>query len=192
MRMGPFRRNNGRQAAGKGRSRRSRGSQIVEFAMVLPLFMVFAIAAFDFGHVFALRDKLDNSAREGARVASAQPLLGEVSGSAPSTNTTATAQSVFDYLLQAKVVQGCALNGGASSGYFAWTFNANGCPDNLSITVERNYQVVVNGNNVSMSRVTVSYPVHFLFFHRVIGVLTPGASYPSTFVLTPQAIMQNP
>jgi len=98
MRTGSFR--NGNQ------SRSRRGSQVVEFAMVLPLFMVFAIAAFDFGHVFSLRDKLDNSAREGARVAAVQPLLGEVSGSAPSGNTTAVAQSVFSYLQQANVVQG--------------------------------------------------------------------------------------
>jgi Flp pilus assembly protein TadG len=190
MRMGPFRR--GKDGQGRRSLRSRRGSQIVEFAMVLPLFMVFAVAAFDFGHVFALRDKLDNSAREGARVASSQTLLGEVSGSAPSANTTAVAQSVFNYLLQAKVVQGCALNGGASSGTFSWTFSANSCPDNLSITVERNYQVTISGSNVSMSRVTVSYPAHFLFFNRVISLLAPGASYPSTFVLTPQAVMQNP
>ena len=190
MRMGPFRRGKGGDGRASFRSRR--GSQIVEFAMVLPLFMVFAVAAFDFGHVFALRDKLDNSAREGARVASSQTLLGEVSGSAPSANTTAVAQSVFNYLLQAKVVQGCALNGGASSGTFSWTFSANRCPDNLSIKVERNYQVTISGSNVSMSRVTVSYPAHFLFFNRVISLLAPGASYPSTFVLTPQAVMQNP
>ena len=114
------------------------------------------------------------------------------SDGAPSANTTAVAQSVFNYLLQAKVVQGCALNGGASSGTFSWTFAASKSPDNLSITVERNYQVTISGNNVSMSRVTVSYPAHFLFFNRVISLLTPGANYPSTFVLTPQAVMQNP
>jgi Flp pilus assembly protein TadG len=184
MRTGLFR--NGNQARGR------RGSQIVEFAMVLPLFMVFTIAAFDFGHVFSLRDKLDNSAREGARLAASVPLLGEVSGSTPSGNTTAVAQSVFSYLQQAKVVQGCALDAGATSGTFSWTFTASNCPDNLSIIIERNYQVTVNGNNTSMSRVTVAYPAHFLFFHRVIGLLTPGANYPSTFVLTPQAVMQNP
>jgi hypothetical protein len=95
-------------------------------------------------------------------------------------------------LLQASVVKGCTLNGGATSGTFAWTFSASKCPDNLSITIERNYLVTINGNDTSMSRVTVSYPAHFLFFHRAISVLTPGANYSSTFVLTPQAVMQNP
>lgn len=187
MHIGPFRGTERRPGSGS----RRRGSQIVEFAMVLPLFLVFALAAFDFGHVFALRDKLDNSAREGARLAASQTLVGEVSGSAPSSNTNAVAQSVFNYLLQAKVVQGCRLNGGATSGTFSWTFTAGNCPDNLSITVERDYHPV-GATNISMSRVTVSYPAHFLFFHRVIALLAPGASYPSTFVLTPQAIMQNP
>jgi Flp pilus assembly protein TadG len=167
------------------------GSQIVEFAMVLPLFLVFALAAFDFGQVFALRDKLDNSAREGARLASQQTLFTEVSNGPPSANTTAVAQSVFDYLLQAQVVRGCSLNGGKNSGAFAWTFSAKKCTDDLTVTVERNVLVAMNGGEVSMSRVTVSYPAHFLFFHKVIGLLTPGATYSSTFVLTPQAVMQN-
>lgn len=167
------------------------GSQIVEFAMVLPLFLVFALAAFDFGQVFALRDKLDNSAREGARQAAQQTLFTEVFNGPPSANTTAVAQSVFDYLLEAKVVQGCNLNGGKNSGAFAWTFTAKKCADDLTITVERNVLVAVNGGEVSMSRVTVSYPAHFLFFHKVIGLLAPGATYSSTFVLTPQAVMQN-
>lgn len=188
MRMGPFRSGKGRQAQ---RWRSRRGSQIVEFAMVLPIFMVFAVAAFDFGHVFAIRDKLDNSAREGVRIAASQPLMTEVSGSPPSANTTAVAQAVFDYLLDAKVVQGCTLNAGASSGTFTWSFSASNCPDNLGITVERDYLVTVGSNTVSMSRITVSYPAHFLFFHRVIGLLAPGANYSSTFVLTPQAAMQN-
>jgi len=168
-----------------------KGSQIVEFAMVLPLFLVFALAAFDFGQVFALRDKLDNSAREGARQASQQTLFTEVFNGPPSANTTAVAQSVFDYLLQAKVVQGCSLNAGKNSGAFTWTFSAKKCADDLTITVERNVLVAMNGGEVSMSRVTVSYPAHFLFFHTVIGLLAPGATYSSTFVLTPQAIMQN-
>jgi Flp pilus assembly protein TadG len=171
--------------------RHQEGSQILEFAMVLPLFLVFAIAAFDFGHVFALRDKLDNSAREGARQASQQTLFTEVFNGPPSANTAAVAQSVFDYLLQAKVVQGCALNGGKNSGAFVWTFTAKKCADDLTITVERNVLVAMNGGEVSMSRVTVSYPAHFLFFHTVIGLLAPGATYSSTFVLTPQATMQN-
>ena len=171
--------------------RRQEGSQIVEFAVVLPVFLVFAIAAFDFGQVFALRDKLDNSAREGAREASQQTLFTEVFNGPPSANTTAVAQSVFDYLLQAKVVQGCSLSGGKNSGAFAWTFTAKKCADDLTITVERNVLGAMNGGEVSMSRVTVSYPAHFLFFHKVIGLLAPGATYSSTFILTPQATMQN-
>ena len=171
--------------------RHQEGSQILEFAMVLPLFLVFAIAAFDFGQVFALRDKLDNSAREGARQASQQTLFTEVFNGPPSADTAAVAQSVFDYLLQAKVVRGCTLNGGKNSGAFAWTFTAKKCADDLTITVERNVLVAMNGGEVSMSRVTVSYPAHFLFFHTVIGLLAPGATYSSTFVLTPQATMQN-
>jgi Flp pilus assembly protein TadG len=191
MQMGLFGFERARQVGLCRYYRGQEGSQIVEFAMVLPLFLVFALAAFDFGQVFALRDKLDNSAREGARQASEQTLFTEVSNGPPTANTTAVAQSVFDYLLQAKVIQGCSLNGGKNSGAFAWTFSAKKCADDLTITVERNVLVPMNGGEVSMSRVTVSYPAHFLFFHNVAGLLAPGATYSSTFVLTPQSIMQN-
>lgn len=191
MRMGLFSCRTAPPSGLRPHVRGQEGSQIVEFAMVLPLFLVFAIAAFDFGQVFALRDKLDNSAREGARQAAQQTLFTEASNGPPSANTTAVAQSVFDYLLEAKVVQGCSLNGGKNSGAFAWIFTAKKCADDLTIIVERNVLVAVNGGEVSMSRVTVSYPAHFLFFHKVIGLLAPGATYSSTFVLTPQAVMQN-
>ena len=191
MRMGLLGCRPARPGSSRPHLRGREGSQILEFAMVLPLFLVFALAAFDFGQVFALRDKLDNSAREGARLASEQTLFTEVSNGPPSANTTAVAQSVFDYLLQAQVVRGCSLNGGKNSGAFAWTFSAKKCADDLTITVERNVLVAMNGGEVSMSRITVSYPAHFLFFHTIIGLLAPGATYSSTFVLTPQAVMQN-
>jgi hypothetical protein len=53
MRMRLLRRRRPRPSGYLLRLRGQKGSQIVEFAMVLPLFLVFAIAAFDFGQVFA-------------------------------------------------------------------------------------------------------------------------------------------
>ncbi len=46
------------------------GSQLLEFAVALPLLVVFVVGIFDFGGAFNLKQKLNNIAREGARFAS--------------------------------------------------------------------------------------------------------------------------
>jgi hypothetical protein len=51
------------------RRRRSRGQALVEFSMVLPVFLVALIAVFDLGRVIWARNSLENAAREGARYA---------------------------------------------------------------------------------------------------------------------------
>src|ERR1700736_1084428 len=48
-------------------------SQIVEFAVSLPLLAVFVVGIFDFSGAFTLKQKLTNAAREGARAAAAGP-----------------------------------------------------------------------------------------------------------------------
>jgi hypothetical protein len=49
--------------------RRSRGQALVEFAVVLPVFLVAVLAIFDLGRVIWARNTLENAAREGARYA---------------------------------------------------------------------------------------------------------------------------
>lgn len=48
-------------------------AQIMEFALSLPLLVVFVIGIFDFSGAVALKQKLTNAAREAARVAAADP-----------------------------------------------------------------------------------------------------------------------
>jgi Flp pilus assembly protein TadG len=50
--------------------RRSRGQSLVEFALVLPVFMLMLFAVIDMGRVIWTMDSLANAAREGARYAS--------------------------------------------------------------------------------------------------------------------------
>src|SRR5438445_10759776 len=47
--------------------------QIVEFAVTLPLLMVFLIGLTDFGGAFTLKQKLNGAVREGARLGANQP-----------------------------------------------------------------------------------------------------------------------
>src|SRR4051812_15839844 len=64
----PFRRRRGQNARQK-----SRGQSLVEFALVLPVFLVFLAAALDLGRVFYANISLNNAAREGAFEAAKHP-----------------------------------------------------------------------------------------------------------------------
>ncbi|MGO9170095.1 MAG: TadE/TadG family type IV pilus assembly protein, partial [Candidatus Sulfotelmatobacter sp.] len=48
-------------------------TQIAEFAVSLPLLVLFVVGIFDFSGAVTLKQKLTNAAREGARVAAADP-----------------------------------------------------------------------------------------------------------------------
>src|SRR5436309_14303843 len=51
---------------------RTRGQSLVEFALVLPLFLVFVAACLDLGRMFYANISLNNAAREGAMQAAAK------------------------------------------------------------------------------------------------------------------------
>ena len=51
---------------------RSRGQSLVEFALILPLFLIFVAACLDLGRVFYANISLTNAAREGAMQAAAK------------------------------------------------------------------------------------------------------------------------
>src|SRR5260370_20680101 len=54
-------------------SRSSSGSQLLEFALVVPLLLAMVIGILDFGQAYNLKQKLTNAAREGARFAIEEP-----------------------------------------------------------------------------------------------------------------------
>ncbi|HZM72769.1 MAG TPA: TadE/TadG family type IV pilus assembly protein [Candidatus Polarisedimenticolia bacterium] len=57
----------------KERRRKSRGQGLVEFALILPIFLVLLSAAIDLGRIAYARIAVDNAAREGAFQASVTP-----------------------------------------------------------------------------------------------------------------------
>lgn len=73
--------------------RASRGATLVEFALVLPLFMFLVITIMDFGRAYMTYQTMTNAAREGARYAVA-PTPNTVT--LPSTSAVTT--QVCDYL----------------------------------------------------------------------------------------------
>jgi Flp pilus assembly protein TadG len=55
------------------RPRRGRGQSLVEFAIILPVFLVIAFGVIDFGLAFDASIGISNAAREGARQGAIQP-----------------------------------------------------------------------------------------------------------------------
>jgi Flp pilus assembly protein TadG len=125
----------------------NRASQIVEFALSAPILVFFVVGIYDFSGALALKQKLTNAAREGARIAAADPsndLSGAVGAMPVSVND---AWQVVDNYLVSEKLNDCGLNGAAPSpspsNPLTWTFttSGNGCPSgvNLVLTVNRGY-----------------------------------------------------
>jgi Flp pilus assembly protein TadG len=56
----------------KGWTRRERGAELIEFALVLPLILILIMGIFDFGLAFQRFEVITNAAREGARLGTLQ------------------------------------------------------------------------------------------------------------------------
>jgi Flp pilus assembly protein TadG len=173
------------------------GSQLLEFAVALPLLVVFVVGIFDFGGAFDLKQKLSNTTREGARFASSLPTTDlDAIGTPPSI--TAIRDLVVSHLQSARL-NDCGLAGQAPAGSAAtmtWTYTAagGGCPAPLILKIERSYAFTTvfgaNTFNVINTRVTLQYPYSW-HFNKVIQMLVPGASYLGVSQIVTDATVPN-
>jgi TadE-like protein len=118
-------------------------AQLVEFAVALPLLVVFVVGIFDFSGAFTLKQKLTNVARDAARAAAAEPIT-DLSAAVPvSVNDPFL---MIDNYLVANHINDCGI--GPGSGVQTrptWTYTAagttsNGCPTaGLTIIINRGY-----------------------------------------------------
>ncbi len=118
-------------------------TQIAEFAVSLPLLVLFVVGIFDFSGAVTLKQKLTNAAREGARVAAADPAndLGNSSTAALPVSVVDAFYVVDTYLLSEKI-NDCGLSGNLAPTVagLTWTYTANslGCPTNgITLTINR-------------------------------------------------------
>lgn len=167
------------------RLRGTDASQIVEFAVTLPLLMVFLIGITDFGGAFTLKQKLNNAVREGARFGANEP-TNDLDGTQP-VSVDAIANLVGQYLQSARV-NDCGLANGASrtvakspSAPLTWTYTANtACAGTLTLTIERGYPAQIQAGTPTYwliaTRVSISYPYRWRF-NNVIPLLVPGTNY---------------
>jgi Flp pilus assembly protein TadG len=186
-------------------------SQIVEFAIALPLLIVLVVGIFDFGTAFNVKQKIVNAAREGARIAASQPTMG-LNPPLPNPNTNAgtctapatvcAVRDAVDNALITSNVKDCGLStvNATSSGPLVWAFSPVGCAGPMTLTINRGL-VVQNVNlvsippfqanyNIEMTQVTLNYPYQWTF-NRVVQLLVSGANYPATSQLSSVATMQN-
>jgi Flp pilus assembly protein TadG len=131
------------------------GSQIVEFALSAPLLVLFVVGIFDFSGALALKHKLANAAREGARVAAADPANDLANATLVPVSVSDAYQVIDNYLLSEKV-NDCGLQGTSPTGAaLTWTSpTLTGCQNNtgLVLTINRG---CVQTQGVALSQGTV-------------------------------------
>jgi Flp pilus assembly protein TadG len=168
----------------------------VEFAVALPLLVFFVVGIFDFSSAISLKQKLSNAAREGARVAAADP-VNDLSATVPASVWDAF--WVVDNYLVSEKINDCGLAGvtTATQSKLTWTFSAtgSGCPGNgITLTINRGWVTTVgNGANTVRlieTQVTLTYAYKWQF-NNVAGLLGQRFSGPTSFTTTATAFNEN-
>jgi Flp pilus assembly protein TadG len=110
------------------RWRDERGAQIVEFAVSLPLLVLFIVGIYDFSGAFTLKQKLTNVARDAARTAAADPandLTNPTNANGLPTSINDAVQVVQNYLT-ANRIPNCGITDLAAPTNLTWTFTVGG------------------------------------------------------------------
>jgi Flp pilus assembly protein TadG len=173
------------------------GAALLEFAIVLPLLVVFVVGIFDFSGAFNQKQKIEQAAQEGAIVAGAQPMSDIVSSKANPESLHPAVTAIFNSLAASGVLPNANLGPCKPPGTpthvdtnLKWTYTISSCPDDLVITIDRGW-VSAAGPPVAVgTKVTIVYPYHWRF-NSVIQLLIPGASYAATTQVTESATVHN-
>jgi hypothetical protein len=182
-------------------------AQLVEFAVSLPLLVLFVVGIFDFSSAFTLKQKLTNVARDAARAAAADP-ANDLQSSAPASVLDAF-QDIDNYLFANKI-NDCGISGSApgSTGPLTWTYTATtGCPPGgLVIIINRGYyfpsgsaplpSVNCTAQNAGAGTAVISTCVSIQYgyawrFGRVASLLGATSTLPNTITATAVAMNEN-
>jgi Flp pilus assembly protein TadG len=148
---------NGAMRRGKG-TRSERGLELLEFALVLPLLLVLVVGIFDFGAAFALRQKMTNAAREGARIVVSSSLTDQSCTSKTPCSIVAGASAVVQYMDDAGASLSCVQpSSPTSSGPLEWTY---ACSNGTQLVINRAYTIAATGGGLlPATQVTLTYPI---------------------------------
>jgi TadE-like protein len=172
-------------------------AQIVEFAVSLPLLILFVVGIFDFSNAVALKQKLTNAAREAARVAAADSASDLASPSTAVPASVGDAYQVVDNYLIADKVNDCGLAAAASpvpTG-LTWTYTSTGggCPGaGISLMINRGCTSTVPANASTLNLVGTCITITYAYkwqFNNVAS--TFGWAGAATSNLTGKAVALN-
>ena len=178
---------------------RIEGSALLEFAIVLPLLVVFIVGIYDFSGAYIVKQKIGHAAQTGAITAAGQatgdmdPTIGNPESLQPVLNVifnSLAAEGVLPLANQGNCKPASAT---VTNNQLQWTYKISDCSapaaDQLITTIDRGF--VVDGPPATVSTVvSVSYPYHWRF-NSVIQLVVPGASYAATTDLKQTATVHN-
>jgi Flp pilus assembly protein TadG len=154
------------------RERAERGSQLLEFSLALPILLLLTLGILDFGSTFALKAKLTNAAREGARIVVSTPLSNVNCSSSVPCPIQAAVNDIKLYLTNAGVDASCFdANSPSNSTTLSWTFT---CSNGASIEINRGLLLTTGTLTVPSTRVVLTWPVKW----KLSGLL-PASSFPT-------------
>ena len=117
-----------------------RGTQLAEFAITLPLLVVFVVGIFDFSGAFTLKQKLTNIARDAARAAAADPAT-DLTNALPMS--VSDAFYVVDNYLLANKIDDCGITLPTTNGQvLTWqstVASSSSSPCGITFTINRGY-----------------------------------------------------
>jgi hypothetical protein len=184
---------------------------LLEFAIVLPLLVVFVVGIYDFSGAFNQKQKIEQAAQEGAIIAGAQQMSDIYSTNPSPDSLQPVVTAVFNSLAAAGLLPNSSQPGSCNmpppvptppvSPALTWTYTIAGCSsaypgDNLVITINRGSACVsgpacTSGPPVSVGTiVTIAYPYHWRF-NGVIQLLFPGATYAAITNVSESAAVHN-
>jgi Flp pilus assembly protein TadG len=170
-------------------------SQIVEFALSLPVLVLFVVGIFDFSSAISLKQRLTNAAREGARVAASDP-ANDLGGTAlPAPTSVADALFVVDNYLVSEKINGCGVVGATpTQNKLTWTYTSVGsCPGSgITLAINRGCKSTTSGGTVNLiaTCVSITYPYRWQYssFAGLVGGTFAG---PANLTTTAAAFNEN-
>jgi|SRR5579863_236689 len=169
------------------------GAQILEFAVALPLLVVFVVGIYDFSQAFNTKEKLNFAARDAARFGSTQP-TNDLSQNTPLS--VSAIRDLVDADLLAAGINDCSLGSIQQTGPVVWM--ATGiCPNSatFTLTIDRAFLIPPAPTASApvqqiSTHVDLQYPYKWQF-SSAIRLLVPGTNYAGITQIETDAIAAN-
>lgn len=180
---------------------RADGTQLAEFAVTLPLLVVFVVSIYDFGNAFNIKYKLADAVREGARFAVTEPSNDLSSGGGGAPPSVGEIPKLVGSYLKSVNVNDCGLStvtSGTPQPPLVWVYSvSSGCTGTLTLTINRGLPFTIpstnlypTGQTVEATQVTISYPYRWQFTN-VIKLIAPTSNYATSTMITTSATVPN-